>query len=380
MHSPNLVNLKALRHVLETRRLDGLLATYPKNVFYYSGSPAAGAQLMLDYLPEEPGRADLSAVAVLPDGENILVCPQAEEAANREGAWAKRMVFYEPYRQSPMDAVAQAATQAGIARGRLGIETEYMTVAYMQELERLMAHAQLVPCDEQFEWIRSLKTPREIAMLKEAGDLLDDATREAFASARAGDSEWDIHRRVIDGALRRGAAHCRGVLQAGVTNDIRFLPSGAKRLQPGDVIHTDHAAFLHGYPGHVSRLAVVGEPSYLQRKIYANLLAGHHRIMEFMRPGLTGREVFLFARRVFADLGCLWTFTPILGHNLGLGYHERPMLTEAETMRLEATNVVALEPRISREFHIQDQLVLTESGAYLQTDTFDTRDLFVIPA
>jgi len=376
--SSNLVNQAALCAVLDENHLDALIAVYPKNVFYYSGSPIARTQLLIGYLPEDPGRATLSAVVVSGGGENTLICSEEEEAVNREGAWVEQIRLYEAYRQSPMEAVAKAIEEKGLQDSRLGIEAEYLTVSYLQELKGLLPHAQFVPSDQQMEWIRSLKTQREIEILKEAADLLDDATLEAFSSARMGETEWDIHCRIIEGAMRRGAEHCRGFLGAGVTHDITFLPAGPKRLEPGDIVHTDHAAFLHGYPGHVSRIGVMGEPTNLQRKKYANLLAVERRIIEFMRPGVTGQEVFRFARKAFSDLGYLTNALPILGHNLGLGYHERPMLTAAETMPLEVSNVVALEPAIEWKFHIQDQVVIEKDGARRQSDKFDTRELFVM--
>jgi len=377
MPSSNLVNKAAFRAALDENHLDALIAVSPKNVFYYSGSPIARTQLLIGYMPVDPGRATLSAVIVPRDGSNILVSPKQDEVVNREGAWVELIQLYKAYRQSSMEAVAIAVEEKGLQDGRLGIEAEYLTVSYLQELKQLLPHAQFVPSDQQFEWIRSLKTPDEIEILKEAADLLDDAILEAFSSARIGEKEWDIHCRIIESAMRRGAEHCRGFLAAGVNNDIDFLGTDHKVLEPGDIIHTDYAAFLHGYPGHVSRLGVMGEPTNLQRKKYANLLAVERRIIEFMRPGVTGREVFRFGRKAFAELGYLHT-AAILGHNLGLGYHERPMLTEAETMPLEATNVVALEPLFEWAFHIQDHVLVEKDGARLQSDKFDTRELFVM--
>jgi Xaa-Pro aminopeptidase len=159
-----------------------------------------------------------------------------------------------------------------------------------------------------------------------------------------------------------------------------FSPVGQYQLAPGDLIWTDYAAFIDGYPSNLSRIAVVGEPTLRQRKLYANLLGGHRRIMEFMRPGVTGQEVFAFAIQAYADRGYLTNNRTILGHSLGLGYHERPMLTAAETMPLAATMVFALEPVTVFPFHLQDQVVVGEHDTYLQSDLFDTYELYVVDA
>ena len=379
MPNRNLVNEQALGAVLQDHRLDALLAVYPKNVFYYSGSPVARSQLLLDYLPENPGRATLAAVIVPGGGAKTLVCADEHEPLNRAEAWVERIEVYAAGQQSPMEGIAQAVKAAGLDRGRLGIEAEYLTVANRAELRQRLPHAELVPSDTQFEWIRALKTPGEIELLKRAADILDDAMFEAFSTARAGDTEWEIHRRILSGAEARGAEHCRGALQFGQDVTL-FSGVSQKKLAPGDLIWTDYAAFLEGYPSNLSRIGVVGEPTTRQRKLYANLMGGRRRIMEFMRPGVTGQEVFAFAIQAYADRGYLTRSWVILGHGLGLGYHERPMLTAAETLPLQANMVFALEPKILGPYHIQDQVVVGEDDTYLQSDRFDTRELFVVDA
>ncbi|MDQ3692617.1 MAG: Xaa-Pro peptidase family protein [Chloroflexota bacterium] len=360
--------------------MDALIAVYPKNVFYYSGSPVARSQLLLDYLPEDPGRRTLAAAVVPGNGGNILVCPAEHEAINRDEAWVEQIQTFDARWESPMEGIARAINHMGLSRGRLGIEATYLTVAYRDELQHLLPAAELVPSDTLFEWIRALKIPSEIELLKQAADILDDAMLDALSSAKIGDTEWELHSRILEGAERRGAEHCRGILHAGDNAEAAFSGAGLYKLAPGDIIRTDYAAFLHGYPSNLSRVAVVGEPTTLQQKIYANLISGHRRIWEFMRPGVTGREVFEFSIKAYADLGYFTAYRTILGHSLGLGYHERPMLTAAETMPLRVSMVFALEPKNLVPYHIQDQVVVGEYDTYLQSDKFDTRELFVVGA
>jgi Xaa-Pro dipeptidase len=374
--SENLVNMAAFEVALTSNGLDALLAVSPKNVFYYSGSGTAREKLY-DSLPHTPGSPLMSAVLAIPGGGNCLICPVGEAQRAKAEAWVERIDSYEPYRQSPMDAVAEALAQMGLADARIGIEAEYLTIDFYHRLKELSPRTVLIPADGPFEWIRSLKTPGELALCKATADLLDDAFLEAFSTIGRGDTEWDFHSCVIESALRRGAEYCRGFVAAGENNDINFFGTNHKVLEPGDIVHTDYATYLHGYPSNLSRLGVVGEPSKSQMKQYANLLAVENRIVEFMRPGVTGRDVFLFCRRACFELGYIHT-APILGHNLGLGYHDRPMLTEAETMPLEPTNHIALEPLFEWTFHIQDQVVIESDGARIISDKFDTSELFVM--
>jgi Xaa-Pro aminopeptidase len=291
--------------------------------------------------------------------------------------WAPEIESYEPHESSPMEAIAHAVRRKGLAASRLGIEAEYLTVEFFRELRKLLPAAKFVASDQDFEWIRSLKTPGEIGLLKESADLLDDAFLEAFSTIHRGDTEWDFHSLVIESAMRRGAEYCRGFVAAGENNDISFFGTNRKVLEPGDIVHTDYATYFHGYPSNLTRLGVIGEPSNLQRKKYANLMAIENLIVEFMRPGVTGQEVFRFCRKACVELGYLHHMA-ILGHNLGLGYHDRPMLTDAETMPLEINNHIALEPLLEWTFHIQDQVLIEPNGGRIISDKFDTSELFVM--
>jgi Xaa-Pro aminopeptidase len=372
----DLANTAALKSAFERNTLAALVAVSPKNVYYYSRSPMARVGLF-DNLPHNPGSPSLTLALVTPDRRVLVVCPEDQELVHRNGTWADELELYQQHRESPMQALARAVQRVGVTGDRIGIEVEYFSADSLRQLKKLLPVAQLVPSDYDLEWVRSLKTPAEIKILKASADLLDDAFLEAFTSIRPGDTEWDFHSCVIESSMRLGAEYCRGFIAAGINNDISFFGTNHKRLEPGDIIHTDYATYLEGYPSNLTRLGVIGEPSNLQRKKYANLLAVENRIVEFMRPGVTGREVFRFARQACLELGYIHT-AAILGHNLGLGYHDRPMLTDAETMPLEASNHIALEPLLEWTFHIQDQVLIEAGGARIISDKFDTSELFVV--
>lgn len=370
------VNRDALRKVFEKLGLDALVTVSPKNVFYYSGSPTARVHVRNRSWPRTVG--PVMPLALVPRrGATVLVVADAEKKTTREETWVEEIRTFRDFVDDPIEALARAIIDHGLGRGRLGYESDGMTMAEVETLRRVVPDVELVPADEEMEWIRSMKTPGELAHMKRAADLTDEAILEGFNSARVGDTEWEIHSRIIAGVLSRGGEHCRGLFQAGSSNDLSFGGTGHKPLEWGDIIHIDYAAYYDGYPANLSRVGVMGEPTAEQERKYADLMAVERDVMDFMRPGVTGSAVFWFCRQSFKDRGYTHT-AAIVGHNLGLGYHDRPMITAAETMALEANNVVALEPLIGWAFHIQDQVVVTSEGGVLQSDAFDTSRLYVM--
>jgi Xaa-Pro dipeptidase len=376
MPKPNYVNTDAFNRAVSALGVDALIANSSKNVFYYSGSPTARVHVRNRSWPRTIGPVK-PMVLVPAKGENTLLVSHLDEPAHREDSWVADIRTFKAFSESPIDALARAVEDRGLSRGRFGYEADAMTAARFAELRRALPRAEFVAADEKMEWIRSIKTDAELAHMKRAADLTDDAILEGFESARFGDTEWEIHTRIIAGVMARGGEYCRGLFQAGSSNDLSFGGTGHKTLDPGDIIHIDYAAYFDGYPANLSRVGVMGDPSPEQERRYADLMGVEHDVMAFMKPGVPGRDVFWYCREAFKKRGHTHT-AAIVGHNLGLGYHDRPMITDAETMPLEANNVIALEPVLVWAFHIQDQVVVTPSGGVLQSDKFDTSRLFVM--
>ncbi len=372
----NYVNTQALQAAMAALGLDALVANSSKNVFYYSGSPTARVHVRNRSWPRTTGPV-MPLVLVPKEGLNALVVSHLDEPAHREDAWVVDIRTFKAFTESPISALVKTATDRGFGRARFGYEADAMSAAEFAELKHALPSAEFVPADEKMEWIRSIKTPGELALMKRAADLTDDAILEAFTSARVGDTEWEIHSRVIAGVMARDGEYCRGLFQAGSSNDLSFGGTGQKRLEWGDIIHIDYAAYFDGYPANLSRVGVMGQPSREQEQRYADLLGVEHEVMAFMKSGVAARDVFWCCREAFKKRGHTHT-AAIVGHNLGLGYHDRPMVTDAETMPLETNNVVALEPVLVWAYHIQDQVVVTPTGGVLQSDKFDTSRLFVM--
>ena len=71
-----------------------------------------------------------------------------------------------------------------------------------------------------------------------------------------------------------------------------------------------------------------------------------------------------------------------VGHGLGIGMHEFPVLHGRETARIQPGMVLNVEPAVLDSqgflYHLEDLFVVTETGPRILTRLMDTTGLFVI--
>jgi Xaa-Pro aminopeptidase len=87
------------------------------------------------------------------------------------------------------------------------------------------------------------------------------------------------------------------------------------------------------------------------------------------------------AARALEKNGLPYSFQAV-GHSLGLGLHEFPILRAGVEAEIEPGMVLAIEPaaRDSQGFlyHVEDTLLVTDDGALVFTDVMRKDTLFVI--
>ena len=368
-------NRAELERAFADAGLDAIVARSGRNVAYLSGMHFPGTLGRL----QDFARAPRAALVVWPrGGEPTLVASHIAAGLARRDAWVQDVRAYSEYSESPYALAAAIARERGLARSRIGVEVAEFGAAHWEEFRSALPEAELVDCTDLLESVRNVKTPGELALLRIAAEIQDAAHREVFASARPGDTERDLHARMVGAMLRLGADSAHGMLQAS-TNPITYGGEGEASIDPGVAVRTDYVCYYQGYAANLSRMAVMGPPSVEQERMYA-ILFGVHRdtIAQALRPGVAARDVYHFVRQRFESAG--FPDVPgLVGHSVGLWWHqEEPMLVPSEARPLRAGMVVALEPILAGFWHVQDEVLLGDDGPELLSTGFDTDRLFVM--
>jgi Xaa-Pro aminopeptidase len=370
----SIVNVERLRSYMDRNDLAAVVARSGQNFTYLSGIAYPGTLARLLDLTDSPR----GVMVFWPrTGEPSIILNKTAEPLTRRDSWIKRLELYEGYSESPYSRLCEVIKRAGLARERIGIERNFISMAHGEEMQRLLPQVQLVDCTRMMDEVRWIKTPQEIALLKEAADLLDEAYLDAFRATRPGDTERMLHGRIVFNCLTRGAGWVHGILSSS-TNMINYGGEGDTVFQRGDIIRDDYIAYCaKGYPGHQSRNAILGKPSPDVSRDYLILRDIYDQTIERCRPGARSSDVFSFVVKEFEKHG--WEYKPMLvGHGVGSWWHQQePIMSRDSDIILEEGMVLAIEPHRAH-WHIQDMIVVGGNGPQLLSDRMSTREMFVI--
>ena len=251
-----------------------------------------------------------------------------------------------------------------------------------------------------------LKTPREIALLREAGRVVAEALAAVHERAEVGITLAELDRlaaKVIDKAGATPAflgyrpswapTPYPGVICASVNDAVVHGIPGRTRLANGDLVSIDCGAFLRGWCGDAAISFIVGEHRPADVELIAATDAALARGIEAARPGRqlgdVGNAIGLPVRQagygLLADHG---------GHGVGRAMHEDPFVHNegrpGHGFRIRPGLVIALEPMLiadgtddyltdrdgwslrtasgSRAAHSEHTIAVTDDGPVILTD------------
>jgi len=371
---PTLANIPRLEALMDDAGLDAVVARSGNNFTYLSGVVYPGTLARHVDLADSPRAVFL----VYPrQGAPVIVTNPIAAGLARRDSWIERIEVYEGYSESPIDRLCAVVRDLGLADGRVGFEEDYLSASAWSTIRQTLPSLRMRDCTALMDRVRWIKTPGEIERIRLGADLLDDAYLEVFPTIRDGESEREVHSRMVAACIRRGAGWAHGILNA-QSNTLPYGGESGHRFRRGEAIRTDYVAYLDGYPGHQSRCAIMGRPSPEQLEDYHKIRDAYRAACDRCRPGVTAGDIYAFVVESFADLGLSYELM-LAGHSVGAWWHQQaPIIARAEPTPLEAGMVIAMEPHVNH-WHIQDMFLIREEGPELLSTRFPTDDPFIVP-
>lgn len=288
--------------------------------------------------------------------------------------------------QDVIDPARWAAERALEARARVVAVEDTCTLSFFDAFNAACSAvgiACLTPrlhgdiCD-----LRSVKDSEEIALMRRAQEVTDEAFDHICGFIRAGLTEQEIRVELENYMLSHGADELSfgTIIAAGPNGANPHAQPGPYVVREGDLIVMDYGAGYHDYHADMTRTVCVGEPSAEQRAVYDVVRRAHEACAAAVRAGVIGRDIHQVAVDVISEAGYGEYFGHGLGHGVGLEIHERPNFNRAWDRPVPAGAVVTIEPGIYLPgkfgIRLEDFGVVTEDG--YEPFTASTHDLVIV--
>ena len=281
------------------------------NVFYLTGVEVPRAILLIDgraktttlYLPPRNERLERSEGPVLVPGEDaqrltgieqVLPRERFGEAVTKLGAEAR--VVYLPHRAETLGAgtPGQATLHATASAGDPWDGRPSKESAFLQRVTAQAPGATLRDLDPILDEMRRVKSPREIALVREATRIAGLGLMEGMRTAAPGMHEYEVAA-VAHYVFQRQGAQGFGYFPLVATGKNAHFPhyhGGGTRLGADDLVLFDYAPDYRYYTSDLTRMfPASGRFSPAQREIYTVYLRLYQALMTSIRPNATPRAI-----------------------------------------------------------------------------------------
>lgn len=334
-----------------------------------------------------------------------------EDFAEAAAAFAREgRTIYTPFRPEVLGN-ASSSDVVGLARttkedpwdGRASREE-----TFIQKLKALGGSVNVQNLDPMLDAMRAFKSPREIAIIREATRITGLAIMEAMRESRPGLYEYELQAPaefVFKKYGSQGAAYF-ALIATGQNTLYSHYHFNTAKLQDGDMVQFDYAPEYKYYVSDVTRVFPAnGKFTAWQREYYTIYLGLYQALMTSIKVHVAPRDIIKEAVVKMDAIMAGYKFTDpkikdsaarfveryrtskanSLGHTIGLEVHD--VRTPTET--LEPGQLFTIEPAMTiPELHLgirlEDVILMTETGyenmsAFVPVEVADIEKLMTEP-
>lgn len=363
-----------VREELARRELAGLCLFSPTQVFYLTGFSFIQTERPI-------------GLAFPQNGRSMLFVPKLEDEHSRLHALVDEVDAYPEYpgRTHPMRRFAEICGEVGLGSGTVGVDSDGYGGGYGYRgpsLSELLKDARIVPSRDLIEEMIAIKSPEEVALIREsakwgslAHTLLQQYTRPGITETEAsGRASFDATQAMIQALgpsyrplswLRSGAhAGYRG--QIGQDSAIPHSLTTNAVFRAGDVLVTGAGAGVGGYGSELERTMIIGAPDDRQRRYFDLMRGAQQAAFDAIRPGGRCAGVDRAVTAYFEAHALMPYWRHHAGHALGMGIHEAPFFDLGDDTVIQPGMVFSVEPGIYipgfAGFRHSDTVLVTDDG------------------
>ncbi|MDT3427651.1 Xaa-Pro dipeptidase [Paenibacillus forsythiae] len=336
--------LQKTQSELGLRGLSGMLIHTPENIFYLTGY-------------QSPGYYMYQCLVVPASGDPVLVLRRGELSNVQTYSWLpESQVRTYDDTNDPVALTADTVREIGITPGAIGLETGswFLPVRNYQKLEQLLGDFRLTDAQGTVEGLRVIKSPAEIAYIREACTVADCSMQAGLDAIRAGVNEDEAAAAMFSGMILAGGEYLgmEPFISSGYRSGNMHAAWGHKVIGDGETLLLEVAGARNRYHGALMRAAYTGTPTDEIKRATEVCIASLNAALEAVRPGATAGEVDEACRGTIERAGLYEQFRKRTGYSIGVAF--APDWGEGHIMSLQRDDSRVLMPGMV--FHIPPAL------------------------
>jgi Xaa-Pro dipeptidase len=358
-------NLALIQADMRERGLAAVALFDPESIYWLTGYRSIG------YFT-------FQCIVVLPEGGPIMVSRQVNHAIALGNDNIAEFVAIDD-NSDPIDILSGLLRTKVRANAAIGLETAstYLSVKSYKSLEGAMP-GRFVDWGGVIEKARTIKTPDQLAFMRQAAKAAVAGLDAAVKAVRPGCTENDLAAAMLHGATAAGSEYTRVPLVAtGQATGVCFTTWERREVKRGDVVFLEAAANINRYHAMIARNCIVG-PATAEHKHHAQVVIDAlNSAIEAIRPGVTSGAVDAACRSVFEKAGLGRYFDHRTAYGIGIGFP--PNWAEGRFLALKPDDPTPLQPGMT--FHLvpsifmpqfcfmtSESVAVTEDGCEVLTD------------
>jgi Xaa-Pro aminopeptidase len=352
--------IERVRAAMRDRDIDSMLVSHPHNRNY-----------MIGFSGEDQPPLDTAGMLIIGPEHLCLVTDGRYTIQAAEELYPELEIEVVARQGKIVPVLAEQISKRNYKR--LGFETAHLLHLIWRSLDKSLPDTDLIPVTRLVEPLRMVKSEDELAIMRRAIRISDQAFDIVSRRIEAGMTEkqvaWDIERTMRElGADERAFGTIVG---SGLNGAKAHAIPGSRLLREGEPIVIDMGARLNGYHSDMTRTIILGEPTDKFREIYNIVLNAHLEAERAAKAGIAGQAVDKVARDIIEAAGYGDLFSHGLGHGVGLEVHEGPSFSKFSEDIIEEGNVISVEPGIYIEgwggVRIEDLILVRRDDAEVLT-------------
>jgi Xaa-Pro dipeptidase len=283
-----------------------------------------------------------------------------------------------PYGENPADwdgVFRQAVQSLGLDGKRIGVEPRQMRLLEFRHVKAGAPEADFPDASDVVSALRVRKDADEVAAMRKAVRVAQDALEATLPLIRIGMTEKEISGELVVNLLRKGSQSempFAPIVSGGPNGANPHATPSDRKIRRGDLLVVDWGAAVDGYISDLTRTFAVGEADEECDKIHRIVQEANAAGRAAGKPGAPCAAVDIAARTVIEKAGYGRYFTHRTGHGIGMEGHEDPYMRGDNLQVLEPGMAYTVEPGIylpdRNGVRIEDNMVVTENGAECLSD------------